>query len=184
VSVSFYPLNNAAASGVVVRSGTNWGYESGLTNWTPYTPSTTDSWVVIGAAPGLAAHEGSYYARFHTFVNHITTGALTIGDKFATVAGKSWTTKCWVIAQAPNYSAFGRASLQWLDAGNNVVSTSYGNSVNGNGGIASPPWHESTCTAVCPVGATQVRFAADASNDNTSYVGAIFFDIWTLQSND
>ena len=65
-----------------------------------------------------------------------------------------------------------------------MVSTSYGTKVNGNGGIASPPWHESTCTDVCPVGATQVRFAADASNDNTSYVGAVFFDIWTLQSND
>jgi hypothetical protein len=183
MSVAYYPLI-AGPSGPAIYTGNNWSYEKGMLDWTPTSPATTDNFGAGGGGPGLAAYDGTNLCFFDTFRNHILTGELINADTFTAAPGDSFTSTCRIIAQAPNFSAYGAALVQFLTSGNAVIGSSYiGSNVNGNGGIPSPPWILSSVTAVAPATTANVRIGWKAFNDNPSYIGRIHADWHTLQKN-
>jgi len=174
VSLFFqYPLKNPTAAG---SAGNNWSFEQGMTGWV----ADSTNWYVAFNPPGpfsATPYHGNAVAGFDAYATRIATGTLYNTDTFAVSVGQSKTATCQVNPNDRQGFGQGRMGVQWLDAADAIVSTSWGNWIT----IPTGGWTTSTVTAACPAGASKVRICIGANNTDTqNYGGRVVFDWCTL----
>lgn len=168
-----YPLRNPAAA---IPSSREWSFENGLADWTVDSTSWQFSPAYGGTSP-LSPFHGALFATFDAFVAGALSGTAYTVSTFAATVGSSWTGKARIALQ-PNLGAVrGRVGLQWLDAGDVLLSTSWGSWINNQ----QSGWQQATVTATAPASTAKVRVAIGAENDDATYqTGRIAFDWITL----
>jgi hypothetical protein len=148
------PSSVAGASQTVIP---NADFESGDTGWTKGT-----GWAINTTSPWA----GTYSAEFTG-----TSTAILVNSTKATVApGKSITASVFIRqGTGPANDPSAAIILEWYDAGDSLLSTSYGNTISDEGDTI---WKESAVSAVAPSGAAKVSVGVTAtgSSGNALYV--------------
>lgn len=166
----FFPLRAAVA--VAPRE---WSFENGLADWT--TDSAGWNFGPGGATAGLSPFHGNLYATYDAFVTGALSGTSYTNDTFTAAPGQVWTVNGRVGLQPNKGAVRGRVGLQWLDAANALLSTSWGDWIDNQ----QAGWQLAISTATAPASTAKVRVAIGAENDDATYkTGRIAFDYLTL----